>query len=287
MEGKFPHLQAGDDRSLLVPAESIWGSKSGVISFLNRRFENPQERLLADLGRASRVFPAIDESLKTARPVEVRLGTEEAYSFLRQSAPLLEQSGFGVLLPPWWQKPSARLSAKLRLRPKTEAQTGSGLLGLGSIVAYDWEIALGDETLSPAEFKKLAGLKVPLVRVRGQWVELKPEEIEAAITFFKKKHDGGEMMLGEAIRTGLGQELSEVGLPVIGVEAEGWVGECLDRLSEGAKIAKVKPPRSFNGRLRPYQIRGDFPGLLFSSSLGSEPVWQTIWAWGRQFSSSH
>ncbi|MCL0069766.1 DEAD/DEAH box helicase [Dehalococcoidia bacterium] len=261
------HLQAGDDRSLLVPAERIWGTKSGVISFLKRRFENPQERLLADLGRASRVFPAIDESLKTACPVEVSLGTEQAYSFLRQSAPLLEQSGFGVLLPPWWQKPSARLSAKLRLKPKAEAQTGSGLLGLGSIVAYDWEIALGDETLSPAEFEKLAGLKVPLVRVRGQWVELKPEEIEAAITFFQKKHDGGEMMLGEALRAGLGQELSEVGLPVIGVEAEGWVGECLDRLSEGAKIAKVKPPRSFNGRLRPYQIRG-LSWLVFLKQFG-------------------
>jgi SNF2 family DNA or RNA helicase len=252
---------------LLVPAERVWGAKSGVISFLKRRFENPQERLLADLGRASRVFPAIDESLKTACPVEVSLGTEQAYSFLRQSAPLLEQSGFGVLLPPWWQKPSARLSAKLRLKPKAKAQISSGLMGLDSIVAYDWEIALGDETLLPAEFEKLASLKVPLVKVRGQWVEFKPEEIEAAITFFRKRHDSGEMMLGEALRTGLGQEISEVGLPVTGVEAQGWVGECLGRLSEGAKLAEVKPPQSFHGQLRPYQIKG-LSWLVFLKQFG-------------------
>ena len=261
------HLQASDDRSLLVPAKKVWGTRSGVITFLKRRFENPQERLLTDLGRASRLFPAIDESLKTACPVGVSLGIEQAYSFLRQSAPLLKQSGFGVLLPPWWQKPSARLSAKLRLKPKAKAKVGSGLMGLDSIVAYDWEIALGEETLSPAEFEKLASLKVPLVKVRGQWVELRPEEIEAAIAFFQKKHDGGEMELGEALRIGLGQEVSEVGLPVMGVEAEGWVGGCLDRLSEGAKIAEVESPQSFNGQMRPYQIKG-LSWLVFLKQFG-------------------
>ncbi|MBT9148860.1 MAG: DEAD/DEAH box helicase [Dehalococcoidia bacterium] len=261
------HLQASDDRSLLVPAKKVWGARSGVITFLKRRFENPQERLLADLGRASRVFPAIDESLKRACPVGVSLVTEQAYSFLRQSAPLLEQSGFGVLLPPWWQKPSARLSAKLRLKPKAEAKVGSGLMGLDSIVAYDWKVALGDETLSAAEFEKLASLKVPLVKVRGQWVELRPEEIEAAIAFFQKRHDDGEMGLGEALRIGLGQEVSEVGLPVMGLEAAGWVGECLDRFSEGAKIAEVEPPQSFNGQMRPYQIKG-LSWLVFLKQFG-------------------
>ena len=250
------HLQASDDRSLLVPAEKVWGTRSSVVTFLKRRFENPQERLLADLGKASRVFPSIDDSLKTACPVSVTLDAEHAYAFLRQSAPLLEQSGFGILLPPWWQKPAARLTARLSLRPKAEAKVASGLLGMDSLVAYNWEISLGDETLSPEEFQKLAELKVPLVRVRGQWVELKSEEIEAAVAFFRKKHGDGEMRLGEALRIGLGQEISEAGLPVAGIEAEGWIRDFLGKLSSGAKISEVKPPATFNGELRPYQIKG-------------------------------
>ncbi|MDY6911830.1 MAG: DEAD/DEAH box helicase [Chloroflexota bacterium] len=261
------HLQASDDRSLLVPAKKVWGTRSGVITFLKHRFENPQERLLADLGRASRVFPAIDESLKTARPAGVSLDAEQAYSFLRQSALLLEQSGFGVLLPPWWQKPSARLSAKLRLKPKAKAKVSSGLMGLDSIVAYDWEIALGDETLSTAEFEKLANLKVPLVKVRGQWVEIRPEEIEAAIAFFQMEHDGGEMGLGEALRIGLGQEVSEIGLPVAGMESEGWISDLFDKLGSGSKLARVKPPQSFNGQMRPYQIKG-LSWLVFLKQFG-------------------
>jgi len=250
------HLQASDDRSLLIPAEKVWGTRSGVVTFLKRRFENPQERLLADLGKASRVFPAIDDSLKAARPVAITLDAEHAYTFLRQSAPLLEQSGFGILLPPWWQKPVARLSARLNLKPKAEAKVASGLLGMDSLVAYNWEIALGDETLSPEEFEKLAELKVPLVRVRGQWVELKPEEIEAAVAFFRKKHGDGEMRLDEALRIGLGREISEAGLPVVGMEADGWIRDFLDKLSSGAKISEVPPPASFHGELRPYQVKG-------------------------------
>ena len=252
------HLQAKEDPSLLIPAQKVWGTRSGVLTFLKRRFENPQERLLADLGRASRIFPAIEQGLKTACPTEVRLGTESAYLFMRQFAPLLEQSGFGVLLPAWWQRPTRRLSVRLNLRPKAKTrQLASGLLGMDAIVAYDWEIALGDELLSPGEFEELANLKVPLVKVHGQWVEFKPEEIERAIAFFQRKASEGEMKLNEAMRIGLGQEVSELGLPVTGVDAEGWIGELLDRLCRDiVELPGVEPPRSFNGQLRPYQTKG-------------------------------
>ncbi len=251
------NLQASEDRSLLIPAEKVWRTRSGVITFLKQRFENPQERLLADLGRASRIYPPIEESLTTACPVGLRLNTEKAYQFLRQYASLLEESGFGVLLPVWWQKPALRLGARLKLKPKSGTKgPGTGLMGLNAIVEYEWEIALGDTTLSAEEFEKLAGLKVPLVRVRGQWVELKPEEIEKAAAFFKNG-EVGEMNLGEAVRAGLGQDVSDAGLPVAGVEAEGWIRDFLETFSRNAaRMPAVEPPSGFNGQLRPYQLTG-------------------------------
>ncbi len=249
-------LQANDDRSLLVPSENVWKERSSTLTFLKRKFENPQERLLADLGKATRLFPAIEESLKTARPMGLRLNTEQAYAFLRESAPLLEQSGYGVLVPPWWSKPTARLGVKLKLKSKAGAQETSGLLGLDGIVQYNWTIAVGDTTLTISEFEKLVNLKVPLIKIRGQWVELRPEEIEAAIAFFKKKHGNGNMTLGEALRIGLGQEASEVGLPVTDIEGEGWIQELLDKLTENVKLSTIATPSTFHGQLRPYQLKG-------------------------------
>src|SRR6266849_949824 len=250
------HLQANDDRSLLVPADKVWKERSSTLTFLKRKFENPQERLLADLGRASRLFPAIEDSLKTARPNELTLDTEQAYTFLRQSAPLLEQSGFGVLVPPWWSKPSARLGVKLKIKPKVGAASNAGLLGLNGIVSYDWTVAVGGETLSAKEFEQLVNLKMPLIKVRGQWVELRPEEIEAAIAFFKKQHANGNITLGEAMRLALGRETSTLGLPVLDIAGDGWIRDLLDNLSNGVKISSIEQPSTFHGTLRPYQLKG-------------------------------
>lgn len=250
------HLQANDDRSLLVPADEVWQERSDTLTFLHHKFENPQERLLTDLGRASRLFPMLEESLKTAHPRELALSTEEAYAFLRQSAPLLEQSGFGVLVPPWWSKSSARLKVKLKLKPKSGSAVSLGLVGLDSIVAYDWNTAIGESELTEDEFERLVNLKTPLVQVRGQWVELRPEEIEAAISFFQKKRKRGEMKLGEALGLGLGQGISETGLQVAEVEGEGWINDLLDGLTENAKLDAIEVPSTLQGTLRPYQKKG-------------------------------
>src|SRR2546423_1719562 len=249
-------LQANDDRSLLVPAEMVWKERSDTLPCLKLKVQMPRELLLADLGKASRLCPTIEESLRTARPVGLKLSTEQAYTFLRESAPLLEQSGFGVLVPPWWQKPSARLGAKLKVKSQADSETSSGLLGLRNLVDYDWTIAIGDTELSTEEFENLVSLKVPLIQVRGQWVELRPEEVEAAIAFFQKKHSNGHMSFGDALRIGLGQEASELGLPVMDIEGDGWIRELLDRLTGNTKIDPIKTPSNFHGKLRPYQLKG-------------------------------
>ncbi|HCI82597.1 MAG TPA: ATP-dependent helicase [Ktedonobacter sp.] len=261
------HLQANDDPSLLVPAEQVWSERSGTLTFLKRNFENPQERLLTDLAMAARLFPLIETSLHTARPQEIELSTEQAYQFLRQATPLLEQSGFGVLVPPWWQKSSARLRTRLQLKPKVGAVSSSSLLGLDGVVAYNWQIALGDTALSFKEFERIVKLKMPLVQVRGQWVELQPHEIEKAIAFFKKKQHKGEMSLNEALRLGLGQNGSDLGLPVEGVEAEGWIDELLHGLQEGVNIQQIEQPDTLHGTLRPYQRKG-FSWLAFLKQFG-------------------
>jgi SNF2 family DNA or RNA helicase len=184
------------------------------------------------------------------------LNTEQAYAFLRESAPLLEQSGFGVLVPPWWQKPTARVGVKLHVKPQVGSASNMSLLGLDSIVEYNWQVSIGDVTLSAREFEKLVNLKQPLIKVRGQWVELRPEQIEAAIAFFKKKQTKKDMSLGDALRIGLSTESAEMGLPVLDIEAEGWIADVMGRLSQNVPLLDVEVPATFQGKLRPYQLKG-------------------------------
>ncbi|MCE8425154.1 MAG: DEAD/DEAH box helicase [Candidatus Methanoperedens sp.] len=261
-------LQASDDPSLLVPAANVWKESGDYLRFLNRKFDHPQEKLLADLGKASRLFSPVEDSLNSARPDAAGLTTKQAYSFLKEAAPLLTESGFGVLIPPWWNKGAAnvRLGVKLNMKPKRDPRASKGIFGFGSIIQYDWQLSLGSEAISEEEFENLVNLKEPLVRIRGQWVEVKKEDIAAALKYFKSKQSG-EMNLGEAIRLGAGLQDSDMGLPVTGFSAKGWLSDLFERLSGKEGVKELKQPADFVGRLRPYQVKG-FSWLAFLRQYG-------------------
>ena len=256
-------LQANDDPSLLVPAEQVWDALDGTLHILKRKFEGAQERLLAGLGLAGRLFPPIMKSLRTARPEACPLTVDEAYAFLREVGPLLEGSGFGVLVPPWWDKPGARLGVRASLQTPATI-SGQGILTMDTLVQFDWELALGDEPLTHEEFQRLAALKMPLVQVRGQWVLLQADQIEAAIAFWEKKRKQADMSLRDALGLALrstaslavGTDEEVGGLPLQGVEISGWLDDLLAQLEAGDRMQELSPPQEFVGQLRPYQVRG-------------------------------
>ncbi len=106
----------------------------------------------------------------------------------------------------------------------------------------------------------LAGLKVPLVQVRGQWVELRPEQIEQAIQFWEKRGAGQAHTLSmpEALRLALSLEPAKVGagLPITEVAAEGWIADLMQKLAQGDQIRALRAPDAFRGTLRHYQASG-------------------------------
>ena len=129
------------------------------------------------------------------------------------------------------------------------------MLGLDSLCTFQWELALGDATLTPEEFRRIAALKVPLVQVRGQWVELRPEDLQALAALLKSGRLEGEMDLRSALRIASGLETTHDGVPVVSVVVDGWIRDLLER-SGDTELAAVPAPASFQGQLRPYQERG-------------------------------
>ncbi|HEX9107265.1 MAG TPA: DEAD/DEAH box helicase, partial [Longimicrobiales bacterium] len=257
-------LQAGDDPSLLLPAEQVWRARGRTLTLLRRRLEEPQERLLGDLGRALNLFPALEPALRSPRPTALELDVAQAHGFLREAAPLLEQAGFGVLVPPWWKERGARLGLKLHARPKSQGALTSGLLGLEQLCEYEWQLALGDETLSLDEFQALARLKVPLVQLRGQWVELRPEDVQAALRLFEEDGRPHDVSPLELLRLATGAEAAPGGLTVASVEGEGWLAGLL---AQDRRLEALPTPADFRGVLRPYQERG-LAWLAFLDTIG-------------------
>jgi len=256
-------LQSTDDPSLMLPAADIWagGTADG---WATAGLSYPEEDLLAGLGRASRLFPQLDAALQTAAPASVVLDTRGALDFLKETGPLLAGAGFGVMLPDWVRR--SRLGLKLTTRSRTAAAPGSATapkFSLADLVDFRYELAIGDQTLDPAELAELARLKVPLVRLRGQWVELDERHLKAGLQFLERG-GAGVMTAGDALLAGLGDSAGD--LPLAEVDADGWLGDLLSGQAD-RQIAPMGTPASFQGELRPYQERG-LAWLSFLGSLG-------------------
>lgn len=258
-------LQAADEPGLHVDAGQVWRAPQ-TLGGLAGRTTSPQETLLAELGRASRLWPDLDAALRTAAPEAMDLDVEGAHRFLSEGAPVLHAAGFGVLLPSWWQRPSARLGARLRARSRTAPGTVGGTetgVGLDALVDYRWEVALGDHPLSADELAALAEMKTPLVRLRGRWVELDPGRLAAGLRLLRS---AGELTVADLLRLGLADGEATGALPVLEVTADGALGDLLAGAVE-RRLTPLDPPPSFVGTLRPYQQRG-LAWLAFLRSLG-------------------
>jgi SNF2 family DNA or RNA helicase len=256
-------LQSAQDPSLMLPAADVWkGAGFGWLA----GDAHPEEELLAGLGAAARLFPALDRALREAAPVRIALDTTGALEFLRETGSLLSGAGFGVLLPDWARK--ARLGLKLTARSSSGGSSASARqsqFGLEDLVSFRYDLAVGDEVLSAAELAELAGLKVPLVRLRGQWVELDDQHLKAALKFLERKQSG-TMTAAEVLGVAIGSGGDADELALAKVDADGWLGDLLSGQAD-QRLEPMETPEGFAGTLRPYQQRG-LSWLSFLGRLG-------------------
>jgi SNF2 family DNA or RNA helicase len=249
-------LQAADDPNFLVDAATIWSHPLEKFVYQNRIIEQPQETLLRGLGLASRLYPPIASSLEVQNPQSCHLNPVQAYEFIKSVAWRFEDNGLGVVLPP---SLANRGDIANRLGLKVTAQTQKKKqesLGLQSLLNFKWELAIGGQTLSKAEFDRLVALNSPLVEINGEWVELRPQDIKIAQAFFTSRKDQMALSLEDALRISTGDTQTIEKLPVVSFEASGSLQELVTTLTNNKAIEPLPTPKSFHGTLRPYQERG-------------------------------
>jgi len=250
-------LQAMDEPEFLVAAETIWSTAAEYLHIRGRRIERPQETLLMGLGLASRIYPPIESSLEEARPTQHWLSPEQVYEFLKAGSWRLEDSGFGVILPPSLARREGwanRLG--LKIRAQTAELPKSNRLGLESLLNYRWELSIGGQSLSKAQFDQLVAQNSPLVEINGEWVELRPQDVKAAQAFFAARQQQTGLTLEDALRLSTGDTLTLEKLPVVSFEATGSLQALLTSLNDNQAIEPIEQPQGFRGELRPYQARG-------------------------------
>jgi SNF2 family DNA or RNA helicase len=251
------YLQAIDNPDLIVSAGVIWQNPVDRFTYQGRTIDHPQETLLRGLGFASRLYSLIEPSLQSARPCHCALNPTQAYDFIMNVAWRLQDSGLGVIMPPslanrgGWAN---RLG--LQIRASTSLKQQRDRLGLQGLLNFEWALAIGGHSLSKAEFDRLVALNMPLVEINGEWVELRPQDIRAAQSFFATRKDQTTLSLEDALRISTGDTQMIEKLPVVSFAASGALQELVTTLTGNQALNEIATPADFRGELRPYQSRG-------------------------------
>ena len=257
-------LQSVNDPSLLIPARDIWKTKDSTLNYLNKKFENPQEFLLLSLGKASKVYTLIKDSLKEKIPECSILTTNQAYDFLNTKALLLKSLGFGVIVPFNSKTEHSIYHPSVKISITTTSQH---FLNSNDLLNFKWNIAIGDDLLTPDEISLLAKLKEPLIFHKGKWIELDSAVLQKTIDYWSKIQKSGYLTIKDLFKLNSNINDDKESLLTNELDLPEWLNETF---FSKQKISIPEIPQSFNGMLRPYQLNG-VSWLYFMLQIGLNP----------------
>ncbi|MCA1992576.1 MAG: DEAD/DEAH box helicase [Coleofasciculus sp. S288] len=255
------------DPSLKLALDDYWHLNKETQENIHHEFGKEFEKdLLLSLGYAARIYPQIWKGLETHQPAGLRLTLEEAFAFLTESAWILEDAGYKVIVPAWWT-PEGRQRAKIRLKasPKkssTSKTAGKGYFNLDTIIQYHYELSIGGQPVTEQEWQQLVNAKTPLVQFRGQWVELDRDKMQKMLEFWQSHgQETPEMTLLDLMKK------ATEAADEIEVEHDGVLADMMAKLHDRSRVEPIENPTKLQGTLREYQKRG-VSWLQYLENLG-------------------
>ena len=254
------------DPSLKIPLADYWTMTTAKKKAFEKQFGKEfEQNFLLNLGYAARIYNPVWEGLETDRPIGLNLDLDQAFEFLKESAWVLEDAGYKVVVPAWWT-PVGRRRAKIKLKGSSKSAASSktqakSYFGFDQLVEYQYELAIGDETISAKEWEQLVSAKTPLVKFRGEWIELDRDKMQEMLTFWQQQRQGtSEMSLIDLMKLTAND-------PDYEVDRGSTLAEMLSKLQDKQQFEPIENPPQLKGTLREYQRRG-VAWLQYLENLG-------------------
>jgi len=239
-----------------------------------REYQSQPEKLVQLLSTVSRVadisrfISDLMESGELFSPL--KLTARDATVFLTE-IPLYEEAGIMCRIPNWWRKKSNQLRLNLTVGEKEPAK-----VGMDAILSFKPNLLFGDSAISKAEVQALLAETQGLALIKGKWVEINHDQLQAALEALAKAEalaEKQELTLAQAMRLELGSE-ELLGIPTTGmavhVSTGDWLRQVKETMANPQTLRGQQPEPSFNGQLRPYQQTGyDWLKYMVDLCLGA------------------
>jgi non-specific serine/threonine protein kinase len=227
-----------------------------------RDYASDKAKLLDLLEPVSRAADRLDWLKEIVDAGEIfhplRWTPKDAMCFLRD-AEAMERAGLIVRMPASWRmnRPA---------RPSVEATVGSAnpsMTGVAALLDFDLRVSLDGETLTTEEIEALLQTSEGLALLRGKWVEIDRERLQATLDKFKAvqklaRKEG--LPFAQAMRLLAGADLdgsrtaADVGWAR--VEAGPWLARTLEGCRDPQRLTEADPCVVLKAELRPYQRTG-------------------------------
>ena len=245
-----PQVHDEQDPMRVCDAALLWTGEGVELGFGERARTHAQIALRV----AADAWPVLDRLLELRVPDQLVLDTDELVSLLEEGVAGLAARGIDVM----WPRSLGRdltATAVLDRRPATagavrEEPLQTGVLSEEALFAFNWQLALHGEPLTPEEMDELARAASPVLRLRGQWAVVDPALARKA----RKR----------LIRTATPAQAVAAALSGVAEVEEGAseviVGASLLRVREQLETAAtrdpIEPPAALAATLRDYQRHG-------------------------------
>ena len=224
------------------------------VIFEDDSFEEVRLPIVQDLQILSDFLGEIREIIESQGQVSKEIEATRLSKILTDIFPVLQILGIKILLPKRLEKiVRPKLKATINSKNKKE----ESFLKLGSVWDFDWEIAMGEDKISAADFEKMIAQKAGLWRFKDQYVLLDEKEIALIVEQLKKKKK--KLSNAELLQTALTEEYQGTK-----VELSEKVRILLNQLRE---TPKIETPQNLKATLRPYQHVG-YEWLYQNARLG-------------------
>lgn len=208
----------------------------------DKAFEGQRFAILKELSLLSSLIRGLEQYINRNGSSPVSFTSAEFVPFLFDAIPAIRLLSVKVMLPKSLQN---LIRPRVSMRISKKQTDGKTYLRLDQMLQFDWQVALGDQLITPAEFEQLTRRALGLIRFKQQYIYVSEADIAKLTKAFENARPMSPTeMLQAALTESYGRARVELS------------DEVRQLIRELTAQAEIPVPAAIHATLRPYQERG-------------------------------
>lgn len=224
---------------------------SAVLS--EKQYESTRFEFLKGLSILSEKVPEITAHMNDGAIEPVHFSMQSFVPFLFEAVPFIQLLQAKILLP---QSLKHLIRPKVSVKLSSRTSDSKAFIRLDDLISFHWQIALGNDCLSPSEFEKLLGNASGLIRYKNQYIYVDASDLAR---IHKALADSKPLTAAQMLQVALSGEYDS---------APAWLSPEVEQLIKELKSQReISLPQDLQATLRPYQQRG-YEWMYHNMQLG-------------------